>query len=82
MRLNEFFSNLKKGQKEFGEDMGVIINSILLTVVYLIGAGFTFIISKLSRKRFLDLNINRDKKSYWEDLNLGTKKMEEYYRQF
>lgn len=82
MSLNEFFSDLKKGQKEFGEDIGNLINAILLTIVYLVGVGFTFFFAKIFRKKFLDTEIDKNSKSYWEDLNLSKEPIERYYRQF
>ena len=42
MRLKEF----KKGFEEFSSNITIIINSILLTLVYLIGIGITSIIAK------------------------------------
>ena len=82
MRLVEFFSDLKQGQKEFGEDIAVIINSILLTMAYIFGIGFSFLISKLVNKNFLDVRIDKNKKTYWEDLNLDRQELNSYYKQF
>lgn len=78
----EFFNGLKEGQKAFGEDISFIINLVLLSVVYIIGVGITFIIAKIVGKHFLELKINKNKESYWTKLQLGTRKKEEYYRQF
>ena len=75
-------SGIKKGQKEFGEDIGTLVNSILLSVVYLLGVGLTSIIAKVVRKRFLNLRLDKSAKTYWEDLNLNKRPIEEYYRQF
>ena len=41
--FNEFIRGFKEGQKSFGETIGIIINSILLSFVYLFGVGITFI---------------------------------------
>lgn len=75
-----FLKGFKKGMKGFGENITVIINSILLSFVYFIGVGPTSIIAKLFGKHFLDLKYSKD--SYWSDLNLKKKKLEDYYRQF
>ncbi len=56
-----------------------VINSILLSIVYLIGVGSTSIIAKLSKKHFLDLNESNG--TYWKDLNLKKKQIKNYYRQ-
>lgn len=66
---------------EFGEAIGTLINSILLLVVYLIGVGLTSIIARIVGKRFIDTN-KRKGKTYWRDLNLDKRPIEEYYRQF
>ena len=80
MELKEFIDDLKEGQKLFGETLAIIVNSALLSLVYLVGIGFTSIIAKIFGKKFLDLNF--EKKSYWEDLNLGKKEIKDYYKQF
>ena len=82
MNIKEFYNDFKDGQKIFGEDIAVIINSALLSLVYIIGVGATFFIAKFTKKTFLDVKIDESVESYWVDLNLGKKKMEEYYRQF
>jgi len=73
-RIKHFF-------KRLGIITNTIINSILLTIVYLIGVGITSIIAKLFRKQFLDVKLSK-KDTYWCDLNLKSKPIEEYYRQF
>ena len=82
MKIKEFFKGFKKGQKEFGENIAIIINSVLLSLVYILGVGPTFIFSKIFGKDFLDLDIEISRNSYWEELNLNKKDIEEYYRQF
>ena len=80
-KFKEFTDGFKQGQKEFGESIAVIVNSVLLSMVYILGIGITSIIAKISGKRFLDLKFE-DKKTYWEDLNLGKKETKYYYKQF
>lgn len=77
-----FFKGFQKGLKNFGHNITVIINSTLLSVVYLIGIGITSIVAKLFGKRFLDVGAPKKKGTYWSDLNLKKKPIEEYYRQF
>ncbi|MBI2653405.1 hypothetical protein HYX02_01200 [Candidatus Woesearchaeota archaeon] len=81
MSLKQFFSGFKKGMKNFGQNIALIVNSALLSIVYFIGVGFTSIISKIVRKHFLDTKLSK-KATYWHDLNLKKKPIEEYYRQF
>ena len=79
--LRQFFNGFKKGMSNFGHNIALIINTILLTFVYLIGVGLTSIIAKIFRKHFLETKLSK-KDSYWSDLKLKKKKFEEYYRQF
>jgi hypothetical protein len=79
--LTEFFAGFKTGMKEFGTNIGVIVNSILLLFVYLIGVGLTSLVAKLSGKRFLELKPGR-KKSYWTKLDMKAGKLEDHYRQY
>ncbi|MBL7056614.1 hypothetical protein ISS07_06900 [Candidatus Woesearchaeota archaeon] len=80
-KLNMFFEGFKEGARLFGENIVLIINSILLFLVYIFGVGFTSIIAKLVGKQFLNLKISK-KGSYWSDLNLKKKKIKNYYKQF
>lgn len=82
MKKDNFISELKKGQKAFGEDVGSIINLILLSIVYFLGVGLTSIAARIFKKKFLNLRVDKNAKSYWEELNLSKKPTEEYYRQF
>lgn len=80
--IKNFFIGVKEGTKLFGETISGIVNFILLSFVYFIGVGVTSIIAKLSKKRFLELKISEKEKTYWSELNLTKKPLEEYYRQF
>ena len=81
-KLKQFFNGFKKGIKDFGENISIIVNSILLTVVYLIGVGITSLFAKIFKKHFLGIKISKKARTYWSDLNLKKKPMKEYYRQF
>jgi hypothetical protein len=78
--MKTLLKGIKKGMKDFGHNLATIINTVLLFIVYIIGVGITAIIAKLAGKHFLD--IKGEKPSYWSDLNLKKKPIEEYYRQF
>ena len=82
MKWREFFNGLKEGPKAFGEDISIIINLIILSVVYIIGVGLTSIIAKILGKHFLELKIDKNKESYWMKFQFESRKKEEYYRQF
>lgn len=80
--LKQFFNGFRKGSKNFSYNITVIVNSILLFFVYLIGVGFTSLFAKLFGKHFLDMKLSKKRETYWSDLNLKKKPIEEYYRQF
>jgi hypothetical protein len=82
MNLKDFIAGWKKGQKEYGQILGNIVNAILLTLVYIVGVGITSIFSKILNKHFLELKFEPSKNSYWEELNLTKQNLESYYRQF
>lgn len=75
----KFFNDIWGGMKLFGETISAVVNFLLLTFVYFIGVGLTSIVAKLVGKHFL---ANKEKGTYWEKLNLTTKQIKEYYRQF
>ena len=79
--LKQFFRGFKIGMASFGQGIALIINTTLLTFVYLIGVGLTSITAKILGKHFLDLKPSK-KGSYWSDLKLKKKSIESYYRQF
>ncbi len=79
-RLKQFFNGFQKGIKSFSDNIISIINFLLLSIVYLIGIGLTSITAKIFGKHFLDINKKRD--SYWHNLKLKNKNIEEYYKPF
>lgn len=80
--IKDFIKNFKKGQKMFADDIAIIINSILLSIVYIFGVGISAIFARIFDKKFMDKKPNINAKTYWEPLNLKKAKTEEYYRQF
>ena len=80
MKTHQFFKGFKKGMKNFGYNLALIVNTLLLTFVYVVGVGITSITAKIFRKHFLEMKLSKNG-TYWSDLNLRKKKMEEYYRQ-
>jgi len=80
--LQQFLNGFKKGMGTFGQAIGTIVNFCLLAVIYFVGVGVTSLIAKLSGKKFLQTKIKKEAATYWSDLNLKKKPIEEYYRQF
>ena len=81
-KLSQFFAGLKKGLHNFGSNVGIIVNSALLLIVYVLGIGATSVTAKIFGKHFLDRELSDEKSTYWLELNLSKKPVEEYYRQF
>lgn len=79
--VRKILRGLKEGMQEFGESIGTLINSVLLLVVYFIGVGVTAIAAKIAGKRFMQLK-TENSETYWQDLGLKKRPLEEYYRQF
>jgi hypothetical protein len=80
--MNGFFSGMKAGFKEFGDNITCLVNSVLLCLVYFIGVGPTSLFARLSGKTFIETKINKKTKTYWSDLDLEKRPIDEYYRQF
>ena len=79
--MKPFIKGLKQGMSLFGHTIATLVNTILLTLVYLLGVGITSVIAKIFRKKFLKRK-PEEVNSYWENLNLKTQNKENYYRQF
>ena len=80
--IKEFFGGLKEGQKNFGDNISIIVNSILLSIVYFFGVGLTSLVARAFKVKFLETKINQKTETYWETINQENKKEESYYRQF
>lgn len=82
--IRSFFKGFKKGMHQAGLCSAMVVNSIVLLVVYFVAVGGTALIARISGKRFLETTLDSStrKKSYWSDLNVKTKQLNEYYRQF
>ncbi|MDP6138643.1 MAG: hypothetical protein QGI89_00895 [Candidatus Woesearchaeota archaeon] len=79
--IKQFFKGFKKGMGNFGYNLALIINTILLAIVYFFAVGLTSLFAKISGKHFLETKLSKDA-TYWSDLNLKNKPIEKYYRQF
>jgi hypothetical protein len=80
--IRDFSLGFKKGIHNFGCNITTIVNSILLTAVYVIGIGLTSLVAKILKKHFLDMKLSEKRETYWADLDLNKESIDEYYRQF
>lgn len=80
--VRRFLRGFQNGLEAFGCNITVLVNSLLLSMVYLTGVGITSIIARLVGKRFLDVELSKNRSSYWSDLDLEKRSIEDYYRQF
>ena len=79
-KIKIIIDDLLEGSKIFGESVSSVINLVLLSFVYFFGVGLTSIFGKIFGKKFIE--DNPYKESYWEELNLTTLPIKEYYKQF
>jgi uncharacterized membrane-anchored protein YhcB (DUF1043 family) len=76
------FDGFKHGFEDFGHTIGNLVNSILLSITYIVGVGPTSLIAKIVRRSFLDTRPDAEMESYWTEIDSGKKPIEEHYRQF
>lgn len=77
-----FVAFIRESLKDFFNYVNQIINTVLLSIVYILAVSFTWFIAKIFKKKFLDLAIDKNKKTYWEDFEQGDKLNTNYFRQF
>ena len=80
--MRDFFTGFRVGMQDFGHHVGRVVNTSLLVVIYFLALGPTSIIAKLKKKHFLKLSLDKNIQTYWENLDLGKKSIEKYYKQF
>lgn len=81
-KIKPWLVSFKRGMNFFGQIISNLINSILLLIVYVIGVGITSIVAKTFKKKFLNMRLDFKAETYWEELGLSKRPIEEYYRQF
>ncbi len=77
-----FLKGFKDGMAAFGKNISMIVNTIMLIITYIIGVGSAWILSRITGKKFIDIALSRRRQTYWTDLKLKKKQINEYYRQF
>ena len=78
-RIKFIFQRIKRIFKKIHSIVNLIINFVLLSLVYFLGVGFTFLLSRILGKRFFDMGIDKKIGTYWSDIEEET---DNYYRQF
>lgn len=76
------FASAKDGMTFFGERTSALVNAFLLAIVYLFGIGIMNILSRVMRKKFLELDTVSARKSYWVKIREKPEGIRRYYRQF
>mgnify|MGYP001602884403 CR=1 FL=1 len=79
--LRFFVKGLMDGANNFGQIIACLVNTCLLSIIYLFGIGFTSILAKFRGKKFLQLKPFKTD-SYWQDINLKEESTTKYYKQF
>ena len=79
--ITMFFKSFLSGMKMFSENIAIIVNTALLFITYVVGVGLSFLISKISNKKFLDDKVPNDATTYWENIDIKNDE-DSYYKQF
>ena len=82
MALIILFKGFTKGFKELGESVNKAVNTVLLSIVYIVGVGIVSVIARIQKKKLLLLKHEQKKETYYQGLMLSSKPKKEYYRQF
>lgn len=81
-KTSSFITGLNDGFSKPSFFIGSVINFLLLFLVYILAIGPISLLSKTSKKKFLQLDFSTRKKSYWQKSYMGQERKEDYYRQF
>ena len=82
MQLTSLFKGFKEGFRKFGHLIANTINFVLLLIVFIFGIGLVSVLSKIFRKKYLEMKPKNKLKSYWTKVNIGTKNKEDYLKPF
>lgn len=77
-----FKTGFLEGMHAFSINIATIVNTALLLIVYILGVGLTAVVSRLFGKRFLETSLDKNAKTYWQELDLKKEPVESYFRQF
>lgn len=80
--IKQFFRGYKKGMENFGSIISTIVNTIILSIVYILGIGLTSILAKIVRKKFIETKVLKNKETYWSNIDSKNKSIKEFYKQF
>ncbi len=77
-----YFASVKDGMMFFGERTSAVVNAVLLTGVYILGVGSMSLLAKIIGKKFLELDTDVTRESYWVKKIEPPEKLQRYFRQF
>jgi hypothetical protein len=75
------WTQFTSGMHEFGSLIAIIVNSLLLSIAYVVGVGPTTLISKFFGKKFLETRLTSESSTYWNDIEQKPIRMDDYFRQ-
>lgn len=76
------FKGIHEGMGRFGKLVSCIINIFLLLIVFVFGVGLVSVFSRIFGKKYLEVNLDKNSKTYWQDSIVGKRKKEDYYKPF
>jgi hypothetical protein len=81
VKPDTFWTGFKRGLKFFLEDMASFNNFLLLTLTYFIGVGISSVLMKISTKS-KSKSSKKIVNTYWDDIDIGAKNVDSYFRPF
>ena len=78
--MKSLINGFIKGFKDYGYGINLIVNTVLLSLIYFLGIGTVNLVARLKGKHFLDMK--KERKTYWKEVNRSQNTMEKYRRQF
>lgn len=82
VKMRLLFKGIYEGMGRFGKLVSSIINIFLLLLVFVFGVGLVSIFSRIFGKKYLEMNLDKNSKTYWQDSIIGKRKKEDYYKPF
>jgi hypothetical protein len=76
----DFWNGLKQGFRAFSANINAVVNTVLLSIAYVIGIGVTALVAKVAGKKFLTMQ--RAKGTYWKPVQKREQPLDEAFRQF
>ena len=82
MKKVSFFKEYLETFKKFSKIIQKIVNTIVRSLSYFIGAGLSVLIMRITKKKLMGAGINKNKETYWEEIQQKKQSLNESLKQF